>query len=44
MWVWVAETERDDAHEGNVAMITLPIPWYRPRKSAGFALPVDAFV
>jgi hypothetical protein len=31
-------------HEGNVAIITLPIPWYTPRNRAGFGFPVCGFV
>jgi hypothetical protein len=27
-------------HDGNVAMITLPMPWYIPRNNAGLGVPV----
>lgn len=33
-----------DSHDGSVAIITLPTPWYRPRNSAGFGFPVAACV
>jgi len=36
--------EKSIIHDGNVAMITLPIPWYMPRNNAGFGLPVAEFV
>jgi hypothetical protein len=34
----------DFLHEGKVAIITLPSPWYTPRNNAGFGFPVEALV
>jgi hypothetical protein len=31
-------------HDGSVAMITLPMPWYIPRNNAGLGFPVAWFV
>jgi hypothetical protein len=33
----------EDIHDGSVATMTLPTPWYSPRKSAGrFTAPLAA--